>query len=94
MVDSWLPRRYADVIRAQAREVDRILSAWVRGQALCCLILALYYASALTVAGLDLGLIVGHGGGAAVVHSLCRLDHRRRDGDRRWPWRSSRTGAA
>jgi predicted PurR-regulated permease PerM len=63
MVDSWLPHRYADVIRAQAREVDRILSAWVRGQALCCLILALYYASALTVAGLDLGLIVGMAAG-------------------------------
>lgn len=59
MVDSWLPRRYADVIRAQAREVDRILSAWVRGQALCCLLLALYYALALTLAGLDLGLLVG-----------------------------------
>jgi predicted PurR-regulated permease PerM len=59
MVDSWLPRRYADVIRAQAREVDRILSAWVRGQALCCLLLALYYALALTMAGLDLGLLVG-----------------------------------
>jgi predicted PurR-regulated permease PerM len=63
MVNSWLPHRYADVIRAQAREVDRILSAWVRGQALCCLILALYYASALTVAGLDLGLIVGMAAG-------------------------------
>ncbi len=59
MVDSWLPHRYRDVIRAQAREVDRILSAWVRGQALCCLLLALYYAASLTVAGLDLGLIVG-----------------------------------
>jgi predicted PurR-regulated permease PerM len=59
MVDSWLPYRYRDVIRAQAREVDRILSAWVRGQALCCLLLALYYAAGLTVAGLDLGLIVG-----------------------------------
>ena len=43
-VDSWLPRRYAALIRAQAREVDRILAAWVRGQALCCLILALLYA--------------------------------------------------
>jgi predicted PurR-regulated permease PerM len=63
MVDSWLPHRYADVIRAQAREVDRILSAWVRGQALCCVILALYYASALTTAGLDLGLIVGMAAG-------------------------------
>ena len=58
-VDGWLPRRYEGVIRAQAREVDRILSAWVRGQALCCLLLALYYALALTIAGLDLGLIVG-----------------------------------
>ncbi len=59
MIDSWLPRRYAAVVRAQAREVDRILSAWVRGQALCCLLLALYYALALSLAGLDLGLIVG-----------------------------------
>jgi predicted PurR-regulated permease PerM len=59
MVDSWLPRRYANVIRAQVREVDRILSAWVRGQALCCLLLAAYYVVALSLAGLDLGLIVG-----------------------------------
>ena len=59
MIDSWLPYRYREVIRAQAKEVDRILSAWVRGQALCCLFLALYYAAGLTVAGLDLGLIVG-----------------------------------
>ncbi|HQT77577.1 MAG TPA: AI-2E family transporter [Rhodopila sp.] len=59
LIDSWLPHRYQNVIRAQAREVDRILSAWVRGQALCCLFLALYYAGGLTVAGLDLGLIVG-----------------------------------
>ncbi len=59
MIDAWLPRRYAGVIRAQAREVDRILSAWVRGQALCCMLLAAYYVMALTLAGLDLGLIVG-----------------------------------
>ncbi len=58
-IASWVPRRYAGVIGAQAREVDRILSAWVRGQALCCLILAFFYASGLTAAGLDLGLIVG-----------------------------------
>ena len=58
-LDSWLPRRYAGVLRAQAREVDRILSAWLRGQAICCLLLALFYATALTLVGLDLGLIVG-----------------------------------
>jgi predicted PurR-regulated permease PerM len=59
MVDSWLPRRYQGVIRAQAREVDRILSAWVRGQALCCMILAIFYALALSIVGLELGLVVG-----------------------------------
>ena len=58
-VDGWVPRRYQAVARAQAREVDRILSAWVRGQALCCMILALFYASGLTLVGLDLGLVVG-----------------------------------
>jgi predicted PurR-regulated permease PerM len=57
--DSWVPRRYQNVVRAQAREVDRILAAWVRGQALCCLILALYYALTLSAVGLDLGLVVG-----------------------------------
>jgi predicted PurR-regulated permease PerM len=58
-VDGWLPRRYAGVLRAQAAEMDRILSAWLRGQALCCLLLALFYAGALQAVGLDLGLIVG-----------------------------------
>jgi predicted PurR-regulated permease PerM len=59
IVSTWMPRRYAAVIGAQACEVDRILSAWVRGQAMCCLILAFFYAVGLTAAGLDLGLIVG-----------------------------------
>jgi len=59
VLDGALPYRYRDVIRAQAREVDRILSAWVRGQALCWVVLALYYAIALSLVGLDLGLVVG-----------------------------------
>jgi predicted PurR-regulated permease PerM len=58
-MDSWVPRRYQTVVRAQAREVDRILSAWVRGQAMCCLLLALFYALSLSLVGLDLGLVVG-----------------------------------
>ena len=62
-VDSWLPHRYAEVLRAQAREVDRILSAWLRGQAMCCLALIIYYAVALSLVGLDLGLIVGMAAG-------------------------------
>lgn len=58
-IDGWLPRRSVRIIRAQAVEVDRILSAWVRGQAFCCVILAVFYAVGLSVVGLDLGLLVG-----------------------------------
>ena len=58
-LDGWLPRRYAGVLRAQGREVDRILAAWLRGQLLCCLVLAGFYATALSFVGLDLGLTVG-----------------------------------
>jgi predicted PurR-regulated permease PerM len=58
-IDIWLPRPYEGVIRAQALEVNRILAAWIRGQAICCIVLALVYAIGLTIIGLDLGLIVG-----------------------------------
>lgn len=58
-LDAWMPRRYSATLSAQAREVDRILSAWLRGQAIYCVVLALFYAVALSAAGLDLGLIVG-----------------------------------
>ncbi|MSP29578.1 MAG: AI-2E family transporter [Acetobacteraceae bacterium] len=58
-VDSWTPRRYVKAVRAQAREVDRVLSAWVRGQALCCIILALFYIIALQLVRLEFGLIIG-----------------------------------
>ncbi len=59
LVDSWAPRRYAGVLRDQAREVDRILAAWLRGQLLSCAALAVFYAVALSAVGLDLGLVVG-----------------------------------
>jgi predicted PurR-regulated permease PerM len=62
-VDTWLPRPYEGVIRAQAIEVNRILAAWIRGQAICCLMLAAIYAVGLTIIGLDLGLVIGLGAG-------------------------------
>ena len=43
-VDAWLPRRSAATLRQLARETDRVLSAWLRGQLLCCALLAVYYA--------------------------------------------------
>lgn len=58
-VDGWLPRPYAPVIREQASEVDRTLSGFVRGQALVCLFLGVFYALGLTIAGLEFGLVIG-----------------------------------
>lgn len=58
-VDSWLPRPYAETIRSQAREVDTTLAGFVRGQATVCLFLGVFYAVALTAAGLDFGLVIG-----------------------------------
>jgi predicted PurR-regulated permease PerM len=58
-VDTWLPRDHAETIRAQAREVDRTLAGFIRGQGTVCLILGVFYAIALSLAGLDFGLVVG-----------------------------------
>jgi predicted PurR-regulated permease PerM len=58
-MDNWLPLRSAHTLRQLARDTDRVLSAWLRGQLLCCLILGLFYAMGLQLVGLELGLIVG-----------------------------------
>ncbi len=58
-IESWLPRRSAPTLRQLAKETDRILGAWLRGQLLCCLALGLFYAVALTAIGLELGVMVG-----------------------------------
>ncbi|WP_298281725.1 AI-2E family transporter [Acidocella sp.] len=58
-LDNFVPRPYAALVRAQAVEVNRVLAAWIRGQAICCLVLALVYALGLSIAGLQFGLIVG-----------------------------------
>lgn len=58
-LESWLPRRSAPTVTLLARDMDRVLSAWLRGQLLCCLALGLFYALSLSAAGLELGLMVG-----------------------------------
>ncbi len=63
-LDSHLPRRGADTIREQCRAIDDIIAGFVRGQASVCLVLAFWYGTALTVAGLESGLLVGIGTGA------------------------------
>lgn len=58
-IDHLLPRRNADRIRLIAREIDGVLSGFVRGMGSICVILAFFYGIALEIAGLDFGLVVG-----------------------------------
>lgn len=58
-IDAWLPRDNAPSIRRIARDVDAAVSAFIRGQGTVCLILSVYYATALSAVGLDYGLLVG-----------------------------------
>ena len=58
-VDSWLPRPQAASIREQARRIDETLAGFIRGQATVCLVLGVYYATALSLAGLEFGLVIG-----------------------------------
>ena len=59
VVDSLLPREHADVIREQARRVDHVLAAFVRGQGMVALADGIVYAAGLSVVGLDFGLVTG-----------------------------------
>jgi predicted PurR-regulated permease PerM len=58
-IDGWLPRPHAPTIREQARLVDAALAGFIRGQATVCLVMGVFYAVALTLAGLDFGLVLG-----------------------------------
>jgi len=58
-VDSWIPIQYRDTVRELAREVDVAIAGFVRGQTGVCLILGSFYAVALTLTGLNFGLLIG-----------------------------------
>ena len=56
-------RRGSVLLTASTGSASPALSAWLRGQAICCVLLAAFYAMTLTLVGLDLGLIVGMAAG-------------------------------
>ncbi|WP_041794780.1 AI-2E family transporter [Pararhodospirillum photometricum] len=58
-LNACLPLPYADTIRTQMCLIDRTIAGFVRGQSAVCLCLGTFYAVGLTLAGLDLGLVVG-----------------------------------
>ncbi len=62
-VDSWLPRDHVETIRRLGREMDEAVAGFVRGQLSVCLLLGAFYGIALSIAGLQFGLLIGMGAG-------------------------------
>ncbi len=58
-IDTLLPREAQPTIRRLARETNSVLGAFVRGQLLVMVGLAIFYAVALKLVGLDVGPLIG-----------------------------------
>ena len=54
-----LPSKYKAVIIEQFQQIDKTISAYLRGQLNVCLLLGIFYATGLTIIGLDFGLLIG-----------------------------------
>ena len=58
-VDGSVPPRNRETVRRLAREIDAAIAGFVRGQTAVCLVLGSFYAVALTLTGLNFGLLIG-----------------------------------
>lgn len=57
--DDLLPRHHAGKVRQIIQEIDGSLASFIRGQMSVCFVLGLFYATALVIAGLKFGIVVG-----------------------------------
>jgi predicted PurR-regulated permease PerM len=58
-VDGWVPVMHRATVRSLARQIDRAIAGFLRGQALVCLFLGTFYAVGLSLAGLNFGALIG-----------------------------------
>jgi predicted PurR-regulated permease PerM len=58
-VDNWIPLQHRETVHGLVREMDDAIAGFVRGQTAVCLILGSFYAVALTLTGLNFGLLIG-----------------------------------
>jgi predicted PurR-regulated permease PerM len=58
-VDSWIPRDHLVTVRELAGKMDYAIAGFVRGQGSLCIILGVFYALSLSLAGLNFGLLIG-----------------------------------
>ena len=59
VIDDLVPPRHRDDVRMLARDIDRALAGFVRGQSLVCLFLGVWYAVGLSAIGLNFGFLIG-----------------------------------
>ena len=59
VMDNWVPPSRRDTVRTLAREIDDTIRGFVLGQGALCLILSLFYAVALSLTGLNHGMLIG-----------------------------------
>jgi predicted PurR-regulated permease PerM len=58
-IDHWVPPAHRGTVRMLASEIDDTIRGFVRGQSLLCVVLAVFYASALSLIGLKHGALIG-----------------------------------
>ncbi|MDE2447000.1 MAG: AI-2E family transporter [Alphaproteobacteria bacterium] len=63
IIDSWLPRQHVDELREIARDIDKAMSGFIRGQGTVCLLLGVFYATGLSLVGLKSGMAIGFAAG-------------------------------
>ncbi|WP_457796937.1 AI-2E family transporter [Methylocystis sp. S23] len=59
IIDDLVPPRHREDVRMLARDIDRALAGFVRGQSLVCLFLGVWYAVGLSAIGLNFGFLIG-----------------------------------
>ena len=57
--DGWVPVNQRETVRQLALKIDAAIAGFVRGQTAVCLLLGSFYAVALTLSGLNFGLLIG-----------------------------------
>ncbi|GEO17723.1 AI-2E family transporter [Microvirga aerophila] len=58
-IDGWVSAKHRDDVRAVGREIHETVAGFVRGQIVICLILAVFYAGALRLTGLNHAILIG-----------------------------------
>ncbi|WP_201842037.1 AI-2E family transporter [Microvirga zambiensis] len=58
-LDGWVSAKHREDVRVLGREIHETVAGFVRGQSVICLILAVFYAAALRLTGLNHAILIG-----------------------------------